>query len=84
MAHIVGVVQLTSLVAPWGTFLSFNLKNALTKACQKGDSTKRSWWTRHRIYLSKMAIATISQLMDTLLIPERDPLWCHPIHLFVI
>ena len=81
MAHIVGVIRSASEVAPWGTFLSFNLANALQKAAAKGDSTKRQWWTRSRIYLSPIAIATIKQIMETLLVPENDPLWTRPIYL---
>jgi hypothetical protein len=81
MARIVGVVRSASDVAPWGTFLSFNLENALQKAAANGDSTQRQWWTRTRIYLSPIAVATIKQIMETLLVPENDPLWTRPIYL---
>jgi hypothetical protein len=81
MARIVGVVRSASEVAPWGTFLSFNLENALQKAAAKGDSTNRQWWKRTRIFLSKIAVATMRQIMETLLVPENDPLWTRPIYL---
>jgi hypothetical protein len=81
MARIVGVIRSASEVAPWGTFLSFNLENALQTAAAKGDSTKKQWWTRTRIYLSPIAVATIKQIMETLLVPENDPLWTRPIYL---
>jgi hypothetical protein len=81
MARVVGVVRSASEVAPWGTFLSFNLENALQKAAANGDSTKRQWWTRTRIYLSKIAVDTMRQIMETLLVPENDPLWTRPIYL---
>jgi hypothetical protein len=81
MARIVGVVRSASDVAPWGTFLSFNLENALQKAAATGDSTKKQWWKRTTIYLSPVAVATIKQIMETLLVPENDPLWTRPIYL---
>jgi hypothetical protein len=62
MAHIVGVIRSASDVAPWGTFLSFNLENALQKAAATGDSTKKQWWKRTTIYLSKVAVATMKQI----------------------
>jgi hypothetical protein len=81
MARIVGVVRSASEVAPWGTFLSFNLENALQQAAAHGDSTNRQWWKRARIFLSKIAVATMRQIMETLLVPENDPLWTRPIYL---
>jgi hypothetical protein len=73
MAHIVGVVCLESTVALWGTFLSFNLQNALYAASRNAFSS-----TRARIYLSPISIATIHQLMETLLTPYhgRDRSHC--------
>jgi len=63
--------------------LSFNLQNALTLAANNAFSEKRSWWTRSRIYLSSVAIATIHQMLETLLEPEDSPLWTRPIALYL-
>jgi hypothetical protein len=71
MARIVGIVRSASAIAPWGTFLSFNLQNALTAAAKNAFSDKRKWWTHSRIYLSTVAVATINQLLETLLAPEN-------------
>jgi len=70
MAKIVGIVRSASEIAPWGYFLSFNLQNALTLAAKNAFSEKHSWWTRSRIYLSSVAIATIHQMLETFLEPE--------------
>ena len=83
MAHIVGVIRSASEIAPWGTFLSFNLQNGLTSAARNAYSTGRTWWTRSWIYLSNIAIATIHQLLETLLVPESSPLWSRPIALYL-
>ena len=83
MARIVGIVRSASAIAPWGTFLSFNLQNALTAAAKNAFSDKRKWWTRSRIYLSTVAVATINQLLETLLAPESSPLWTRPIALYL-
>ena len=83
MAHIVGVIRSASSIAPWGTFLSFNLQNALNNAARHAFSTGRTWWTRAWIYLSKVAIATIHQLLETLLEPEDSILWSRPIALYL-
>jgi hypothetical protein len=82
MAHIVGVVCSASTVAPWGTFFSFNLQNALYAASRNALSSTRTWWTRARIYLSPISLVTIHQLMKTLIVPEGDPLWTRPISLY--
>ena len=81
MAKIVGIVRSASEIAPWGYFLSFNLQNALTLAANNAFSEKRSWWTRSRIYLSSVAIATIHQMLETLLEPEDSPLWTRSVAL---
>jgi hypothetical protein len=83
MAKIVGIVRSASEIAPWGNFLSFNLQNALTQAAKNAFSDKRSWWTRSRIYLSRVAVATINQMLETLLEPEESPLWSRPIALYL-
>jgi hypothetical protein len=63
--------------------LSFNLQNALTQAAKNAFSDKRSWWTRSCIYLSRVAVATIHQILETLLEPEDSPLWSRPIALYL-
>ena len=83
MASIIGTLSSAANVGSWGVFLSFNLQNALTKAARNAFSTKRTWWTRAKIYLSKIAIATIKQLMETLLVPPGHPIWCKPITLYL-
>ena len=83
MAHIIGVVRSAAEIAPWGNFLSFNLQNSLTAASRNAFSTRRSWWTRTNIYLSSVAVATIEQLLETLLEPEGSPLWTRPIALYL-
>ena len=85
MARVVGIVRSASEIAPWGTFLSFNLQNALTTAARNAFSDRRSWWTRSRIYLSSVAISTIRQLLATLLLPEPEDskLWSRPIALYL-
>ena len=81
MAHLVGVVRSASEVAPWGTFLSFNLQNALTKAARNANNPKRTWYSRSKIYLSATAVATLKQLSETLLCDD-DRTWTRPIALF--
>ena len=83
VAHVIGVVRSASQVAPYGTFLSFNLENNLYAKMKTGNSTKKMWWRTARVYLNTIAIATMHQLMDTLLEPEGSPLWARPIALFV-
>ena len=83
MARFVGVIRSASDIAPWGTFLSFNLQNSLTAAARNAFSPGQKWWTRHRIYLSKIALATIHQIRETLLAPEGSPLWSRPIALYL-
>jgi len=81
MARIIGIVRSASEIAPWGTFLSFNLQNSLNKSAQHAFSSDRKWWNRTKIKL--IAIDTIKQLMETLLAPEGDPLWTRPIALYL-
>ncbi|CAJ1945298.1 unnamed protein product [Cylindrotheca closterium] len=83
MAHIIGVIRSAAAIAPWGTFLSFNLQNALTTAARNAYSTNCSWWTRSWIYLSGVAIATLHQIWETLTVPEGSPLWSRPISLYL-
>eukprot|EP00980_Cylindrotheca_fusiformis_P003813 scaffold843_cov88-Cylindrotheca_fusiformis.AAC.2 len=87
MAHIVGVVRSASDIAPWGHFLSFNLDNALTAAAQCARQAKkppdRKWWRSQRIFLSKVAVATIRQLLETLLGEANRSLWVRPISLYL-
>eukprot|EP00980_Cylindrotheca_fusiformis_P022693 scaffold9588_cov76-Cylindrotheca_fusiformis.AAC.1 len=87
MAHIVGVVRSASEVAPWGNFLSFNLDNALTAAAQRAREAKKEtggkWWRTHRIFLSKVAVATIRQLLETLIGEQHSSLWVRPISLYL-
>ena len=59
MGHIIGVVRSASEVAPWGTFLSFNLENSLRLAARNMRMNPRVWWNRHKIYLSHIAVDTI-------------------------
>eukprot|EP00980_Cylindrotheca_fusiformis_P008874 scaffold1899_cov112-Cylindrotheca_fusiformis.AAC.1 len=87
MAHIIGVVRSASEVAPWGNFLSFNLDNALTAAAAKARQAKKKtgskWWRSQRIFLSKVAVATIRQLLETLLGEQNQSLWIRPIALYL-
>eukprot|EP00980_Cylindrotheca_fusiformis_P025284 scaffold13401_cov158-Cylindrotheca_fusiformis.AAC.1 len=83
MAHITGVVRSASEVAPWGTFLSFNLDNALQAAAKKAGGQDRQWWRAARIYLPKTAVATIRQLLETLVGSQFDSLWTRPLSLFL-
>eukprot|EP00980_Cylindrotheca_fusiformis_P016064 scaffold4737_cov92-Cylindrotheca_fusiformis.AAC.1 len=83
MAHIAGVVRSASEVAPWGTFLSFNLDNALQAAAKKAGGQDRQWWRAARIYLPKTAVATIRQLLETLVGSQFDSLWTRPLSLFL-
>ncbi|CAJ1940572.1 unnamed protein product [Cylindrotheca closterium] len=76
-------LHLASEIAPWGNFLSFNLQNVLTQAAKNAFSDKRSWWTCSRIYLLRVAVATIHQMLETLLAPEDSPLWSWPIALYL-
>eukprot|EP00980_Cylindrotheca_fusiformis_P016484 scaffold4912_cov113-Cylindrotheca_fusiformis.AAC.1 len=74
MGHIIGVVRSASQVAPWGNFLSFNLENALiaaqAQARKRDEEPDRQWWQHSRIFLSKVAIGTIMQLLETLVGPH--------------
>ena len=81
MAHLVGVVRSASEVAPWGTFLSFNLQNALTKAAQNAKKPDRTLYSKHKIYLSNTAVQTLTQLTETLLDPD-ETLWTRPMALY--
>eukprot|EP00980_Cylindrotheca_fusiformis_P014329 scaffold3825_cov131-Cylindrotheca_fusiformis.AAC.2 len=87
MAHIVGVVRSASEVAPWGNFLSFNLDNALTAAAQRARQAQKKpdckWWRNQRIFLSKVAVATIRQLLETLIGERHNSLWVRPISLYL-
>eukprot|EP00980_Cylindrotheca_fusiformis_P020539 scaffold7616_cov169-Cylindrotheca_fusiformis.AAC.1 len=88
MAHIVGVVRSASQVAPWGNFLSFNLENALIAAERQAkqrddDEPGRRWWQNCRIFLSKVAIGTIRQLLETLVGEPFEHLWRRPIALYL-
>lgn len=83
MASLIGKVRSASAVAPWGTFLSFNLQNSLNWAAKRVYAKKRRWWKTAKIFLSNIAIQTIHQLLDTLLAPEDSPLWTRPIALFL-
>jgi len=83
MAHIVGVVRSASDVAPWGTFLSFNLENSLRLSLRNMIWNPRVYWNRHKIFLSHVAVDTINQLMETLLAPEGDPHWTRPLALYM-
>eukprot|EP00980_Cylindrotheca_fusiformis_P021623 scaffold8482_cov74-Cylindrotheca_fusiformis.AAC.1 len=76
MGHIIGVVRSASQVAPWGNFLSFNLENALIAAQAHARQ-------RDRIFLSKVAIGTIMQLLETLVGPHCDHLWSRSIALYL-
>ena len=81
MARIVGVVRSASEVAPWGTFLSFNLQNSLTEAVQNIPATSlKTWYGKKRIYLSTVAVRTMEQLLETLLV-EDGITWTRPMYL---
>eukprot|EP00980_Cylindrotheca_fusiformis_P019101 scaffold6445_cov80-Cylindrotheca_fusiformis.AAC.1 len=87
MGHIIGVVRSASQVAPWGNFLSFNLENALiaaqAQARKRDEEPDRRWWQHSRIFLSKVAIGTIMQLLETLVGPQCDHLWSRSIALYL-
>eukprot|EP00980_Cylindrotheca_fusiformis_P018620 scaffold6176_cov173-Cylindrotheca_fusiformis.AAC.4 len=74
MAHIVGVVRSASEVAPWA---------AAQRARQAKKPPDKKWWRSQRIFLSKVAVATIRQLLETLLGEENRSLWVRPISLYL-
>lgn len=79
MATLVGILRSASIVSPYGTFLSFNLQNALFKAGRKAQSRNRRWWNRTKIRLCPVALRTIDQLLETLQGEAYDSLWTRPI-----
>jgi hypothetical protein len=83
MAKLTGILRSASSVSPWGTFLSFNLQNALTQASKHAFSSERAWWNRGKIRISAVATATINQLMETLLADVHRNLWTRPIALIL-
>lgn len=81
IAQVIGIVQSAAEVAPWGFFLSFNLDNTLTAASRKGYLLSKIWWKKYGMIVPKSAIATMHQLLETLL---DDTLWTRPIVLYLL
>jgi hypothetical protein len=82
-ASILGKLRSAIQISPWGVFLSFSLAATLKTAGRNAFSSTRSWWSKGKIRLNSTALRDIHLLMETLLVPDEDPIWSRPIALLV-
>jgi hypothetical protein len=82
-ASILGKIRSVGDVAPWGPYISFSLSEGLKAATRQAFNTKRSWWSRGKIRLSRSIKADLRFLCDYLLEPEYSPIWSRYIGLLV-
>jgi hypothetical protein len=82
-ASILGKLRSAIKISPWGVFLSFSLAATLKIVSRNAFSSTRSWWEKGKVRLNSTALRDIHLLMETLLVPDEDPIWSRPIALLV-
>jgi hypothetical protein len=82
-ASIMGKVRAAGEIAPWGSYVSFSLADALKRASRAAFHPIRKWWSRGKIRFSRRVIADLKLLMESLRLPEFSPVWSCYIGLLV-